>query len=213
MSCWHCNACMIICWKGMAFVGHCKQSGTHQWGSTKKIQVKHDLRRRLYGGQGQNKIGGAHLHPVGIAMHEWQFVEKAWLLLGAARKVVPISKDRWKQGNSVARDLPRTGSETNTTTFVIYILDIDSHCPYLLSVETTFQLTSCQNSLHVYLRFGETTSHLTSKWRGTFQYFQSHDKIPYVNFLMLEIARNAKKTWNIEKKYFKFYFFQYLKNS
>ena len=45
-----------------------------------------------------------------------------------------------KQGNSVARDLPRTGSETNTTIFVIYILDIDSHCPYLLSGETTFQL-------------------------------------------------------------------------
>ena len=48
-----------------------------------------------------------------------------------------------KQGNSVARDLPRTGSKTNTTIFVIYILDIDSHCPYLLSGETTFQLTSC----------------------------------------------------------------------
>ena len=26
-----------------------------------------------------------------------------------------------KQGNSVTRDLPRTGSETNTTIFVIYI--------------------------------------------------------------------------------------------
>ena len=26
-----------------------------------------------------------------------------------------------KQGNSVARDLPRTGSETNTIIFVIYI--------------------------------------------------------------------------------------------
>ena len=26
-----------------------------------------------------------------------------------------------QQGNSVARDLPRTGSETNTTIFVIYI--------------------------------------------------------------------------------------------
>ena len=63
-----------------------------------------------------------------------------------------------KQGNSVARDLPRTGSKTNNTIFVIYILDIDSHCPYLLSGETTFQLTSCQNSLHVYLQFGETIS-------------------------------------------------------
>ena len=88
-----------------------------------------------------------------------------------------------QQGNSVARDLPRIGSETNTTIFVIYILDIDSHCPYLLSGETTFQLTSCYNSLHVYLRIGETTSHLTSKWRGTFQYFQSHDKIPYIYYL------------------------------
>ena len=38
-----------------------------------------------------------------------------------------------KQGNSVARDLPPTGSEANTTIVVfIYILDIDSHCPYLL---------------------------------------------------------------------------------
>ena len=31
------------------------------------------------------------------------------------------------------------------------IMDIDSNCPHLL--------------------FGETTSHLTSKWRGTFQYY------------------------------------------
>ena len=54
---WDCNACMIICLKDMymAFAGHCTQSGTHQWGSTKKIQVKHDLGRSLYGGQGQNK--------------------------------------------------------------------------------------------------------------------------------------------------------------
>ena len=35
----------------------------------KKIQVKHDLGKRLYGGQGQNKIGGAHLRHVGSAMH------------------------------------------------------------------------------------------------------------------------------------------------
>ena len=38
-----------------------------------------------------------------------------------------------QQGNSVARDLPPTGSEANTTIVVfLYILDIDSHCPYLL---------------------------------------------------------------------------------
>ena len=35
----------------------------------KKIQVKHDLGKRLYGGQGQNKIGGAYLGHVGIDMH------------------------------------------------------------------------------------------------------------------------------------------------
>ena len=35
----------------------------------KQIQVKHDLGRRLYGGQGQPKIGGAHLGHVGITMH------------------------------------------------------------------------------------------------------------------------------------------------
>ena len=33
----------------------------------KKIQIKHDLGKRLYGGQGQHKIGGAHLCHVGIA--------------------------------------------------------------------------------------------------------------------------------------------------
>ena len=59
------------------------------------------------------------------------------------QKKYKYKKYRIQQGNSVARDLPRTGSETNTTIFVIYILDIDSHCPYLLSGETTFQLTSC----------------------------------------------------------------------
>ena len=48
-----------------------------------------------------------------------------------------------QQGNSVARDLPPTGSEANATIFVLYILDIDSHCPYLLFGETTLELTSC----------------------------------------------------------------------
>ena len=38
-----------------------------------------------------------------------------------------------EQGNSVARDLPPTGSEAINTTIVVflYILDIDSHCPYI----------------------------------------------------------------------------------
>ena len=35
----------------------------------KKIQVIHELGNRLNGGQCQNKIGGEHLHHVGIAMH------------------------------------------------------------------------------------------------------------------------------------------------
>ena len=43
---------------------------------TEKIQVEHDLGKRLYECQGQNKIGGAHLGHVGIAMHAWSFVEK-----------------------------------------------------------------------------------------------------------------------------------------
>ena len=111
-SCWDCNACMIICLKGMyiAFAGHCTQSGTHQWGSTKKIQVKHDLGRRyIYGGQGQHKIGGAHLGHVGIAMHAWLFVEKAKFLLGAARKVVPLKRDGRTDGQTDGRtDNPET---------------------------------------------------------------------------------------------------------
>ena len=34
-----------------------------------KVQVKDDLGKRLYGGQGQHRIGCAHLGHVGIAMH------------------------------------------------------------------------------------------------------------------------------------------------
>ena len=46
---------------------------THQWGSMKKIEVKHDLQDRLNEGQGQNKIGElAHLHHVCIAIHAWK---------------------------------------------------------------------------------------------------------------------------------------------
>ena len=44
---------------------------------------------------------------------------------------------------------PHTFEITNQNKRIEDILDIDSHCPYLL--------------------FGETTSHLTNKWRGTFQ--------------------------------------------
>ena len=64
-----------------------------------------------------------------------------------------------KQGNSVARDLPRTGSETNTLHVIPYIM-------------------TCISTI-----WGNHLPHLTSKWRGTFQYFQSHDKIPYIYYL------------------------------
>ena len=47
---------------------------------------------------------------------------------------------------------PHIWDKKNQNKGIEDILDIDSHCPYLL--------------------FGETTSHLTSKWRGTIQYFQ-----------------------------------------
>ena len=97
MSCWHCNDCIIMCWKCIAFTGRCTQRCTHQWESMKKIQVKHDLGSGLYGGQGQNKIGGAHLCHVGIAMQACHFFQKIWLLLNTARKVVPISEDRQRK--------------------------------------------------------------------------------------------------------------------
>ena len=35
----------------------------------RKIKVIHELGNRLNGGQCQNKIGGEHLHHVGISMH------------------------------------------------------------------------------------------------------------------------------------------------
>ena len=56
--CGHCNIYMII-FKMAYDCVCCTQGGTHQWESTKKIQVKHNLGRRLYGGHGENKIGGA----------------------------------------------------------------------------------------------------------------------------------------------------------
>ena len=44
-----------------------------------------------------------------------------------------FSKDVIRTRQLVAQDLPPTGSEANTTIFFfIYILDIDSHSPYLL---------------------------------------------------------------------------------
>ena len=52
----------------MGFVGHCKQSGTHQRRLIMKM-VNNDIGNRLNGGQGQNKIGGTYLHHVDIAMH------------------------------------------------------------------------------------------------------------------------------------------------
>ena len=55
--------------KGHGFCWALHESCTHQLKSTETIQVKHDLGKRLYGGQGQNKIGGAHLCHVGSAMH------------------------------------------------------------------------------------------------------------------------------------------------
>ena len=42
-----------------------------------KKEVKHDIGRTLYGGQGENKIGGAHLRHVGSAMHACKLVENA----------------------------------------------------------------------------------------------------------------------------------------
>ena len=113
---------------------------------------------------------------------------------------------------------PPTGSLANTTIVVfLYILDIDSHCPYLLlffktkyilffvpriifsrdvgnSIKCKKNIIPPPNHPHIwyvwdkksehriedyigyidshcprYLLFGETTSHLTIKWRGTFQ--------------------------------------------
>ena len=83
-------------------------------------------------------------------------------------------------GNSIKCEKNITPPPPQTTpTFEIqnqnkgieYIMDIDSNCPYLL--------------------FGETTSHLTSKWRGTFQYFFNVE-----NSIKREMRKNCflKKT-------------------
>ena len=99
------------------------------------------------------------------------------------------------------------------------IMDIDSNCPYLL--------------------FGETTSHLTSKWRGTFQYYFFNvensikremikncflkknipppppPKFFWHNFF-LNVGNSMKREENMKfwkKKNLKFYIFQYYKNS
>ena len=103
------------------------------------------------------------------------------------------------------------------------IMDIDSNCPSLL--------------------FGETTSHLPSKWRGTFQYFflnvensikremrkncfstkKIHTPIPpplrnyflYTKYIFFNVGNSMKREENMKywKNIFQFFFFQYLKNS
>ena len=70
-SCGHCHTCMIICWKVVAFAGHCTQSGTTPWRSIKKIHVKHDLGNMLNWGKGQNKIGGEIL----LIWFDWMFYD------------------------------------------------------------------------------------------------------------------------------------------
>ena len=74
-----------------------------------------------------------------------------------------------RQGNSVARDLPPTGSEANTTIFVYIYIGYRFPTVPIYYRENHLPFNSHKNSLHVLL-FGETTSHLTSKWRGTFQF-------------------------------------------
>ena len=90
-----------------------------------------------------------------------------------------------KQGNSVTRDLPQTGSETNTTIFVIYIyigyrfpLSLSTIWGNHLPVNFMLKFPTCISTI-----WRNHLPHLTSKWRGTFQYFQSHDKIPYIYYL------------------------------
>ena len=107
----------------------------------------------------------------------------------------------------------------------IYILDIDSYCPYLLSGETTCHLArgciAYIDSHYPYLLFRETTSHLTSKWRDTFQYFVLMLKIAQnanemrKNFFFFNVGNSIKREENMKycKKNHKILFFQYLKNS
>ena len=69
---------MIICRKDMAFA------------------VKHNLGSRLYGGQGQNKLGGAHLCHVGIAMLAYNLLKRhsfCWALHAKWYPSVRIDKE------------------------------------------------------------------------------------------------------------------------
>ena len=89
------------------------------------------------------------------------------------------------------------------------ILDIDSHCPYLL-----FGGNISQKNLN-----GENSIKREMKWERIVFLKKKKLKPPppvnlknnstptFISFLMLEIAWNAKKTWNMEKKNPKFIFF------
>ena len=66
ISCGHCNIYMIICRNGIYIVGCCTQSENRR---RKSKFIYMNLGTGLNGGQCQNKIGGAHLCHVGIAMY------------------------------------------------------------------------------------------------------------------------------------------------
>ena len=51
----HCNTCMVICGKVIAFAGCRTQNDTPQWRLMKEVDVKHDLGIRLNGGRGHNQ--------------------------------------------------------------------------------------------------------------------------------------------------------------
>ena len=82
----------------------------------------------------------------------------------------------------------------------------------------TFEIKNQNKGRGPYLLFGETTSHLTSKWRGTFEYPPPPPGNVF-NFLtptyfFLNVGNSIKRKHEIlDKICIYFYFFQYFKNS
>ena len=66
MSCHHCND-NLVKRHSIFWALHTKWYPSVKKSTKKKLNTTSG--RRLYGCQGQNKIGGAHLHHVGSAIH------------------------------------------------------------------------------------------------------------------------------------------------
>ena len=105
----------------------------HQWGSTKKIQVKHDLGRRLYGGQGKKEYDVHICVMLALQCMHDNLLKRVYVLLGVARKVVPISENRRRKSKLNTTSCQCTSIWHYTIMLYMYVICMQTWCRWISS--------------------------------------------------------------------------------